>query len=177
MNKIVIVEDRLNRGISLAEQFVAFSNEHPEFEIDVSDICYFCPNQKKAETEIQGVDNNDFNIKRVALENFRETMDVYLNDSDNPTLLIMDYLLEGDGSDGTPIKRVNIRYARNSNRLDTNKLFFYTATGANNELVLSELVGSDHILQVQDVSDDSLKLDLDNNKFREALCHDENVGV
>lgn len=36
MNGIVIVEDRLGRAISLAEQFSELSEEHPEFNIQVS---------------------------------------------------------------------------------------------------------------------------------------------
>lgn len=169
MNNIVIVEDKLRRGISLAEQFAALSKEHPEYEIEVSDICYFCPKAEKAEKMIQNVGECQFNIKPINLLNFSETLDQYMNSPDSRALIIMDYVLEDDGSAGIPIRRVNIRYARNGERYNTNQLWFYTGTGILNQQILGELVGKKHVFDVLEVDDDYLRLDLNNMSFIEVL--------
>ena len=162
MINIVIVEDRLGRGISLAEQFKEFSIEHPEYQIEVSDVCYFCSNAQKAEKEIDEQKECGFNIRHVTLGNFNKIMDEYLYYSESRTFLIMDFVLEDDGSDGIPMRRVNIRYARNKDRLSTGQIYFYTATGARNEEILKELVGKDHTITVTAVNTHHLRLDLEN---------------
>ncbi len=172
MNNIVIVEDRLGRGISLAEQFVEFSTEHPEYQIEVSDICYFCSDTQRAEEEIEKKRECGFNIRHVTLGNFIKIMDEYLYCTESRTFLIMDFILEEDGSDGIPMRRVNIRYARNKNRLATKQLWFYTGTGARNEEILRELVGKEHVLTVTGVDTDYLRLDLGNEKFLEKIKSD-----
>lgn len=170
MNSIVIVEDRLGRGISLAEQFRKFSVEYPEYQMEVSAICYFCSNTQKAEEEIAKKKECGFNIRHVHLGNFNKIMDEYLYYQESRTFLIMDYVLEKDGSDGIPTQRVNIRYARNKGRLAANQLWFYTGTGATNEKILKELVGEEHMFLVTDVDTDYLRLDLNNEKFLKAIC-------
>lgn len=170
MNNIVIVEDRLGRGISLAVQFEEYSKNHPELEIRVLAICYFCANTKKAEEDIREKKDCGFDIRHVNLLNFSEIMDEYMNSKEKQTLLIMDYVLEGDGSDGMPVKRVNIRYARNNERFTTNKLWFYTGTGTENARKLSQLVGEEHVLEVLEVGDDNLRLDLENDNFKNNLA-------
>lgn len=177
MNNIVIVEDKLGRGISLAEQFVEFSTEHPEYQIEVSDICYFCSNTQRAEEEIEKKGECGFNIRHVALSNFKKIMDEYLYCTESRTFLIMDFILEGDASDGVPMRRVNIRYARNKNRLVTNRLWFYTGTGFTNEEIIRELVGEEHTFIVTEVDTDYLRLDLDNEKFLEEIASNQTVEV
>ena len=172
MNKIVIVEDNLKRGICLAKQFVEFSNEHPELELEIADICYFRASLEEAENIIRDVDDCPFLIKPVSLLNFNKIMDEYLNALDGRTFLISDFILDDDGSEGMPVKRVNIRYARNNNRVDTNQLWFYTGTGILNQQILEELVGKDHVFEVLKVDDDLLRLNLDNEKFI-AACLSE----
>ncbi len=167
MNNIVIVEDKIKRAISLADQFVELSKASPELQLEVTDICYFCPKEEIAEIEVQSQAECGFNIRRVTLENFRQIMDEYLDSKRNRTFLIMDFMLDGDGSDGTPMRRVNIRYARNRNRYTTNRLWFYTATGTANEEALGKLVGKEHVLDVTEVNDNILKLRL--NTFVKAL--------
>lgn len=171
MNSIVIVEDRLGRAISLAEQFSDFSRQHPEYQIQVLDICYFCANSDMAEEDIEMAKKKGchLNIRHVGLLNFSEIMDEYIESKDKHAYLIMDYMLKGDGSEGIPMQRVNIRYARNKQRYNTNKLWFYTATGTGNELALSKLVGQEHILDVWEVDDNYLRLDLNNNDFIRTL--------
>lgn len=175
MNNIVIVEDKLGRGISLAEQFVEFSTEHPEYQIEVSNICYFCSNKQRAEEEIEKKRECGFNIRHVDLGNFKKIMDEYLYCPESRTFLIIDYILEDDGSDGIPMQRVNIRYARNNNRLATNQLWFYTATGVKNEEILRELIGDTIIVEI--VDGDYIRLDLDNKKFLEEVASNQTVGV
>lgn len=177
MNNIVILEDRLGRGISLAEQFKEFSTEHPEYQIEVSDICYFCSNTQRAEEEIEKKKECGFNIRHVALSNFNKIMDEYLYCTESRTYLIMDFILEEDGSDGIPMRRVNIRYARNKNRLAKNQLWFYTATGVTNEEILRELVGKEHTFIVTDVDKEYLRLDLENEKFLKEIASNLTVEV
>lgn len=165
MNNIVIVEDRLGRGVSLAEQFKEFSTEHPEYQIEVSDICYFCSNTQRAEEKMEKKKKCGFNIRHVALSNFNKIMDEYLYGTKSRTFLVIDFILEGDGSEGIPMQRVNIRYARKKDRLATNQLWFYTATGMVNEKILRELVGAEHTFIVTDIDTNYLRLDLENEHF------------
>lgn len=180
MSNIVIVEDRLGRGISLAEQFEKFSSEHPEYGIEVSAVCYFCSNKQKADEEIKEMEKKkkyEFDIKHVALSNFNKIMDEYLYCSKSQTFLIMDFILENDGSEGAPMRRVNIRYARNKNRLGTDQLWFYTGTGARNEEILRELVGEDHTFIVTKVDNEYLRLDLENKNFLRKIASNQIVEV
>lgn len=177
MNKIVIVEDKLGRGISLAEQFVALSQNFPELKIEVRDICYFCPNLKKAQKDVKKQSKCKFNIKPVTLLDFERIMDEYISSKKGHTFLIMDYMLDDDGSEGIPTRRVNIRYARNKKRCDTNQLWFYTATGTANENALSRLVGKEHVLDVAAVDENYLRLKLDNKNFMRVLAKHSNVIV
>ena len=121
MIKIVIVEDRLERGIELAKQFAEWSEEYPEYEVEVAAICYYCADFEVAETKIENVTEIDVPIVHITLLNFIKVMDGYLQSEDNPVFLIMDYMLDGDASDGTPERRVNIRYARKKKRYETNR--------------------------------------------------------
>lgn len=177
MNKIVIVEDMLGRGISLAKQFVEFSQEHPELEIEVSDICFFCTDPGNAEKVMQKYDDCGFDIKHITLYDFREKMDEYLYSEEERFFLIIDFLLDDDGSDGAPASRVNIRYARNNNRCATNRLWFYTGTGALNEHILGQLVGEEHRLNVLEVSGDKIRLQLEDDGLINAMVSHQNVGV
>ena len=171
MNDIVIVEDRLGRAISLAQQFLDFSKQHPEYQVQVVDICYFCANPEIAKENIDMAKKKgcSLNIRPVNLLNFSEIMDEYMESKEKHAYLIMDYLLADDGSCGVPMQRVNIRYARNKQRYSTNKLWFYTATGTKNQLALSQLVGQEHILDVWEVDDNYLRLDLTNTDFIRTL--------
>lgn len=169
MNKIIIVEDRLGRAISLANQFHAYADKNPELELEVAGICYFCPDMDKACHDIDQKGDTRFEMKPVNLLNFKETMDIYLNTVGDRFFLIMDYMLENDGSEGIPMHRVNIRYARGQERYKTDRIWFYTGTGKDNERILGELVGKKHVLEVKEVDDNTLHLDLDLMSFRKAL--------
>lgn len=177
MNKIVIVEDRLGRGISLAKQFLEFSQEHPELEIEVSDICFFCADTQNAEKEMKKYDDCGFDIKHIILSDFREKMDEYLYSQEERFFLIIDFMLDDDGSGGAPASRVNIRYARNNNRCATNRLWFYTGTGALNEQILGQLVGEEHRLDVLEVNGDKIRLQLEDDALINAMMSCQNVRV
>lgn len=177
MNKIVIVEDKLKRGISLAEQFEEFSNEYPELELETADICFFQPDLEAADKIIRNVGDCPFLIKPVSLLNFNKIMDEYLYNLDSRTFLIIDFILDDDGSRGVPIRRINIRYARNNNRVDTNQLWFYTGTGILNEQILGELVGEEHVFDILKVDEEHLRLNLNKDSFIAALTDSENCEV
>lgn len=174
MNNIVIVEDKLKRAISLANQFVEFSKIRPELHIEVSSICYFCANTKQAEQDIHEQDGCGFSIKHITLLNFNQIMDEYVNSKENKNFLIMDYMLDGDGSDGTPTQRVNIRYAINKERYKTNQLWFYTGTGTVNQQALSKLVEKKHVFDILEVDENTLKLCLENDDFIKELTGNGN---
>ncbi len=169
MNNIVIVEDKLGRAISLAKQFKELAQEHPEYELSVSGICYFCSDLQKAEKEIQDETQCEWEMKGVNLINFDETLDEYLYADGTRTFIIVDFMLDDDGSDGKPTSRVNIRYARKKGRCDTNRLWFYTGTGTVNQQILSQLVGKEHVLEVLKADGDTLRLRLDNADFIRAI--------
>lgn len=174
MKKIVIVEDKILRAISLAEQFVEFSKEHPELEIEVPDIYFFGKNHGILQDTIKETDTKGFNIISITLLEFIQTMSEYLSQKD--THLIFDFLLDDDGSEGVAEQRVNIRFARNQNRINTNRIWFYTATGTDNENKLQKLIGIEHMLWVSKVDVGYLKLNLNNEFFLNALKNDE-TGV
>lgn len=171
MKKIVIVEDKIKRAISLAEQFVYFAKEHPELEIEVSDICLFGKSHEEIQEVLKQTDTKGFHIISITMLEFIKTMSDYLKQEG--THLIFDFLLDDDGSEGVPSERVNIRFARNKNRINTNRIWFYTATGTENLNILEELIGAEHILRVSEVGVDYLKLDLNNDKFQNTLSKEE----
>lgn len=178
MNKIVIVEDNLKRGLSLARQFAEFSNEHPEYDTEVECVCYYSNDSEKAKADIQKEKTVEFNVQVASFLNFRNIMDKYLYSTKHRYFLIIDYMLEDDDQyfEGLAIRRVNIQYARNKGRLRTDQLWFYTATGTANEETLRELVGEKHTLVVTEVSFDHLRLDLRKDAFLQVLKNDYQVA-
>lgn len=174
MKDIVIVEDKLKKGISLAQQFKELEKNRPDLEFKVTTVCYFKPNVEAAKEEIEKCGKQEFEVLPVSLWNFDETMDRYRNSAHS--VVIMDFQLDGDGSGEVPTRRVNIRYARR-NRDDSDKLWFYTGTGTNNYNILCELVGKEHVLGVKESSIDFLRLDLEDDKFTRTLVKSGAGGV
>lgn len=166
MNNIVIVEDRLGRGVSLAGQFMELAGKYPELGINVLAVCYFGMEKGKAENEIKMCGRQPFEVRRISLWNFAEVMDRYL---DSGAHIVMDYMLEGDCSGGIPGKRVNIRYARGVDEDKKKRLWFYTGTGRENKRILCELVGREQVLDVLEVGNKYLRLDLEVKEFTDAL--------
>lgn len=87
-------------------------------------------------------------------------------EEDEESVIIMDYLLAGDGSDGIGERRVNIRYA--SERLNEKRIWFYTVAGDETRARLKQLV-SNYVLEVRDATSTTVKLDLDNEEFMNVL--------
>ena len=176
MKRIVIVEDRLRRAVALAEQFEGLKEEYPEWGIQDIVICFFCERPIEKEQDIRlARDSCRFSIKDVGILNFNKIMDEYMEDEE--TFLIIDFFLEGDGSDGEPLNRLNIRYARNKDRYKSNRLWFYTATGSDNEMILGKLLGKEHMVYVAEVDDDLLKLELNNTDFRRVLENEQMINA
>lgn len=171
MNNIVIVEDKLKRGISLAEQFNELSQTHLELEISVAAVCYFQPNEAIANSEIAECGEHDFEVIPISLWNFNKVLDEYMDSQNKHAIVIMDFLLDNDGSDGTPIKRVNIKYARRSDDEKRRRIWFYTATSTAIQDTLRELVGKDNVLEVAEVAAESLRLDLEETFLPELQKH------
>ena len=177
MSDIVIVEDKLKRGISLAEQFEELDKKHPEWNLKVRAVCYFHTNEEMARREIENYGKHSFEMRPVSLWNFDEVMDEYLDMEEGHTIAIIDFFLDGDGSRGIPMHRVNIRYARRMDESKKSRMWFYTGTGLDNQKILCELVGKEHVLEVDEVSDDYLRLNLENDKLQMAIQENSVVGV
>lgn len=177
MNNIVIVEDRLKRGISLAEQFEELAEQHPEWGIQILAVCYFNENKEAAMEDIKACVGHPFTIRHVSLWDFDETMDEYTNPGNEHTIVIIDFFLDGDGSSGIPVRRVNIRYAKRADENRRKQLWFYTGTGFDNNRILCELVGKEHVLQMESVGDGILRLNLEDENFRMALLANSAVGA
>ncbi len=173
MNKIVILEDDLGIAISLANQFVEFKKKYPKYEISEPDICYFCSDTMKANQRINSLKKQDFNIKHVSLLNFNKTFDDYINSKEEHVIIIIDYILEDDGSDGIPMERVNIRYVLRQDEDKLKQIWFYTARGTTNYENLCEIIGAEHVLEVKETGADFLKLDLENEKFFDSLLENK----
>lgn len=175
MNNIIIVEDILERGITLAQQFEGFARLNQDFGIHVLAVCYFHPNMKTAEELIakRKAENGGefaFEIKPVNLWNFDDVLDEYTDPQGTCATAIIDFMLKGDGSEGIATQRVNIRYARGTDEDRQKRLKFYTATGQENERILYKLFGEDHVLQVEELrNDDYLHLQLDRDVFINKL--------
>lgn len=165
MKKIVIVEDRIKRAASLAKQFELLAEQ---WNIKDIVICFFRERPSETEEDIRKAkDSCKHEIKDVYILDFNKVMDAYMNEEE--TYFIIDYQLNGDGSEGDPIRRINIRYARNKDRYKTNRLWFYTATGPDNERILGKLFGKEHMLYVSEVDEDLLTLELNNSYFSRAM--------
>lgn len=177
MKEIVIVEDKLKKGISLAEQFKELEQKRPDLEFKVAAVCYFKPNTEAARQEIGKYGDLKFDVLPVSLWDFDDTMDGYMNSDGGRTLIIMDFQLDGDGSGEIPMRRVNIRYARRRKGKELDRLWFYTGTGTNNYNILCQLVGEEHVLGVRESRIDYLRLDLEDDKFIRVLEESAAVGV
>lgn len=178
MNNIVIVEDRLGRGISVAQQFEELAQQRPELDIHVLAVCYFYPYTKiEAEAEIAKIYSDDyaFEIRPVGLNDFDEVMDGYMNLRNKRAIVIMDFFLDGDGSEGIPTHRVNIRYVRRAEKYVQERTWFYTATGLRNNEILCSLFGEGHVLDVDSINGNFLRLNLEKKELMEAL--QANVAV
>ena len=57
MNNIVIVEDNLAKGISLAEQFQELASEKKELNLHILAVCYFKPDSESAQRILQSPGN------------------------------------------------------------------------------------------------------------------------
>lgn len=171
MNNIVIVEDKLKRGISLAKQINELSQVHPELEINVVAVCYFHPNETIANSEIAECGEHDFRVRPVSLWNFNKVLDEYMDSNNEHAIVIMDFILENDGSEGSNIKRVNIKYARRSEEEKRCRIWFYTAVSTAMHDTLCELVGREKVLEVTEVTAESLRLDLEDTFLSELQMY------
>lgn len=176
MNNIIIVEDILERGITLAQQFEEFARDNQDFGIRVLAVCYFHPNKKTAQELIAKREEENggyfsFEIRPVNLWDFDEVLDEYTDPNGKRATAVIDFILKGDGSDEIPTRRVNVRYARRAGKDRMNRIKFYTATGTNNENILRELFGENHVLKVEELRNDDnyLHLHLDREVFVNKL--------
>lgn len=168
MSRIVIVEDRLMRTVSLANQFDQLREEHPDWGIRDIVICFFCEQPVESEADIRAArDSCRYRIENINMINFDKIMDTYMEDKD--TFFVIDFVLNGDGSNWVSADRINIRYARDKDRYKSNRLWFYTGTGDENEKLLHHFFGDEHVLSVAKVDDRVLKLELNGTVFCKAL--------
>lgn len=164
MKKIVIVEDVLKRGLWLVERFRELQEERAECGIEDVILGYFNPKVWDAEKEVEEYRKKGYEIEVLSLWNFEEVLDNYYEEG---AVLLMDFLLENDGSDGMINRRVNIRYARG--KIEDERIWFYTAASTPWREQLKEKVGEDHVLNVLNVNGDEIELDLEDNNFMMKL--------
>lgn len=169
MCNVVIVEDRLESGISLARQFQEIAGKHSDWNVSVESVCYFQKNEKLAKEEIGKYIDLSYEIIPLSLWNFNEQLDKYYF-ADEKYVIVFDFLLDDDGSEGRMEERVNIRYAKN--KMSENKIWFYTARGITTERILKELVGEDHVLGVAESNSKCLRLNIEENKDFVKLISD-----
>mgnify|MGYP004669675541 CR=1 FL=1 len=175
MNKIIIVEDKLENGLRIAEQLQNWlAQENLENEIELSQIFLFKPTVEEVnaikEEYTQKIAELGLNIEPICLWDFDEKLDECMKDVDEKKLLLIDYILMDDGSDGVPEYRVNIRYARRQDVERKKRLFFYTLTGAENDELLCGLVGKEHVIHAKYEKGVLPCLDLRHiDKFRQAI--------
>lgn len=173
MSRIIIVEDKLNNGLRIAEQVRKWIvQEDLEHEIELSQIFLFKPTEEvntAKEEYRQEITELGLNIEPICLWNFDEKLDECMKDVDEKTLLLIDYLLMDDGSDGVPEYRVNIRYARRQEAERKKRLFFYTLTGEENFEILCGLVGKEHVIAAKYEKAELPCLDLQCSTFRQAI--------
>ncbi len=177
MNNIVIVEDNLAKGITLAEQFEELSSEREELELHVLAICYFNPDSELAQRKIEECERHNFAIEPVSLWNMDKVLDSYMDTEGKQAIVIMDYMLDGDGSEGIPMHRASVRYARGLDKCKPDRLWLYTGTGTANYNILCQLVGEEHVLKVRESRIDYLRLDLEDEKFINTLKVKIPIGV
>ena len=66
MKDIVIVEDKLKKGISLAQQFKELEKKRSDLEFKVTTVCYFKPNMEAAKEEIEKCGKQEFEVLPVS---------------------------------------------------------------------------------------------------------------
>lgn len=177
MTNIVIVEDKLKNAMDLAQQLNELAAERPELDIRVKAICLFYEDYKEKNEKENAVSkipakDHEYEIKLVSLYDFDDIMDSYMLDQEEPTIAIMDFLLESAtdrGARGIPARRVNIRYFRNIEKEVQDRIWFYTTSGIDNVEILCELIGREHVLRADSVKSGRLYLNLKSTTFMETL--------
>lgn len=175
MTNIVIVEDKLKNGLDLARQFEELAEVHQELDVHVNAICFFYEDsQEKAKTEIENIAGDDpgYEIRLVSLYDFDDVMDEYMIGQEEPTIAIMDFMLESAtdrGARGIPARRVNVRYTRRADDNVRNRIWFYTTGGNENIEILCDLFGQEHVLNVDSFKNGRLSLQLEGTAFMNAL--------
>ncbi len=177
MINIVIVEDKLKNAMDLAMQLKELAAERPELDIRVKAICLFYEDYKEKDEKEKAVsrilrEDHDYEVKLVSLYDFDDVMDSYMLDQENPTIAIMDFLLESAtdrGARGIAARRVNIRYIRSAEKEAQDRIWCYTTSGRDNVEILCELIGQEHVLKADSIRNGRLFLNLENTSFMAAL--------
>lgn len=175
MNRLIIVDDKLDNGLRLAEQLQNWLvQENLENEIVLSQIFLFKPTKEEViaikEKYTQKIAELGLTIEPICLWDFDEKLDKCMEDIGGKTIFLIDYLLFGDGSDGVPEYRVNIRYAKRQDAERKERLFFYTLTGTENDELLCGLVGEEHVIHAKYEKEKLPCLDLQKaDVFRRAV--------
>ncbi len=81
---------------------------------------------ESAQKDIAVSGRHDFAIEHVTLWNIDKRLDDYMDSEEQHAIVIIDYMLDGDGSEEIPMHRASVRYARG---LDKEK--FVNALNAN----------------------------------------------
>lgn len=184
-NSFIIIEDNLHRGISLSDQIRTTAMENSDINIKDVIILFYCDGNN-ADLQIKEMksiyDFSKYNIRVVDIFSFEQIVSEYM-EKDNNMIMICDYYLENDYSEGIPARKPGIQYARkNRNYLQDDRIWIYTGQGSNTVKIIDELTG-DHSIKMLSCNDRELTLNLlENPRFVNRLmknddCESENICV
>lgn len=171
-NSFIIVEDNLHRGVSLSAQLRTMALENMDINIKDVIILFYCDGNN-AESQIKEMrsvyDFSKYNIRTVDIFSFEQIVNEYM-EKDNNMIMICDYYLENDYSEGIPAKKPGIQYARkNRNYLQDDRIWIYTGQGSNTVKIIDELT-SGHSIKMLFCDERRLTLNLlGNSKFINRL--------
>lgn len=165
MKKVVIIDDELSRGISIAEGV----KEEFGQDMDVK-ILHYCNRP-----EDSSVNESEFVVEDIDLFTFDKKVSEYFEDTN--TIILCNLLLEDDEWGITFPQRVNIRFVLMRNRIEEGKIWFYDdLCDIATRCVLADYNISSYFLETKEtmITNGRCRLDLGNKCFTMVLTGKEN---
>ena len=164
MKKVVIIDDELSRGISIAEQIKEELNQDVNIE-----ILHYCNRP-----EDSSVNKSAFKVEDIDLFTFDKKVSEYFEDTD--TVILCNLLLEDDEWGIKFPQRVNVRFVIMHNRIEDGKIWFYDdLCDIYTRCTLAHHNILPYFLETKEtmISNGRCRLDLDNKCFTEVLTGKE----